>query len=138
MACLTCPQSSEHGACPVIEGQKWAANLWVWNGPRYGLSSVDPETGRTVDLKRGKHAVEPDPTFKVTPLPAAFPVWRRYFDVGALVVAPPVKPFSFLASGRKIDSIRYNTYSTYVKALNNRYLIVQDDEHVAILPLKVE
>ncbi|CAM9298641.1 unnamed protein product, partial [Ectocarpus sp. 4 AP-2014] len=35
--------SSEHGACPVIEGQKWAANLWVWNGPRYGLSSVDPE-----------------------------------------------------------------------------------------------
>ncbi|CAN0543384.1 unnamed protein product, partial [Ectocarpus sp. 12 AP-2014] len=40
---FTIVQSSEHGACPVIEGQKWAANLWVWNGPRYGLSSVDPE-----------------------------------------------------------------------------------------------
>ncbi|CBN75608.1 conserved unknown protein [Ectocarpus siliculosus] len=55
--------SSEHGACPVIDGQKWAANLWVWNGPRYGLSSVDPETGRTVD-KAGNNIV-PDPTFQV-------------------------------------------------------------------------
>ncbi|CAM9507867.1 unnamed protein product, partial [Discosporangium mesarthrocarpum] len=25
--------TSQHGACPVIQGQKWAANLWVWNGP---------------------------------------------------------------------------------------------------------
>ena len=60
-------QASEHGACPVIEGQKWAANLWVWNGPRYGLSSVDPETGRTVDavVTKGGKAVEADPTFQV-------------------------------------------------------------------------
>ena len=26
---------SKHGGCPVLEGTKWAANLWVWNGPRY-------------------------------------------------------------------------------------------------------
>ncbi|CAB1105756.1 unnamed protein product [Ectocarpus sp. CCAP 1310/34] len=61
--------SSEHGACPVIEGQKWAANLWVWNGPRYGLSSVDPETGRTVDKASGVdkagNNIVPDPTFQV-------------------------------------------------------------------------
>lgn len=25
---------SMHGACPVLQGVKWAANLWVWNGPR--------------------------------------------------------------------------------------------------------
>ncbi|CAM9332570.1 unnamed protein product [Ectocarpus sp. 13 AM-2016] len=60
--------SSEHGACPVIEGQKWAANLWVWNGPRYGLSSVDPETGRTVDQASGVNKagnnIVPDPTFQ--------------------------------------------------------------------------
>lgn len=62
---LTPLQSSEHGACPVIRGQKWAANLWVWNGPRYGMSSVDPETGRTVDLNRGANGVNPDPSFKV-------------------------------------------------------------------------
>jgi len=29
-------QSSMHGACPVLGGTKWAANLWVWNGRRYG------------------------------------------------------------------------------------------------------
>eukprot|EP00752_Nemacystus_decipiens_P008301 g7421.t1 len=59
--------ASEHGACPVIEGQKWAANLWVWNGPRYGLSSVDPETGRTIDKVTTKsgQAVQADPTFQV-------------------------------------------------------------------------
>ncbi|KAF0703776.1 Aste57867_7534 [Aphanomyces stellatus] len=28
---------SEHGGCPVLEGTKWAANLWVWNKRRYGL-----------------------------------------------------------------------------------------------------
>lgn len=31
-------RSSLHGACPVVQGQKWAANLWVWNGPRYGYN----------------------------------------------------------------------------------------------------
>ncbi|KAL3809682.1 hypothetical protein ACHAXA_004233 [Cyclostephanos tholiformis] len=29
-------QKSMHGGCPVIRGEKWAANLWVWNGPRNG------------------------------------------------------------------------------------------------------
>ena len=28
---------SLHGGCPVLEGTKWAANLWVWNGRRYGV-----------------------------------------------------------------------------------------------------
>jgi len=26
---------SEHGGCPVLQGEKWAANIWVWNGPIY-------------------------------------------------------------------------------------------------------
>jgi len=30
------PQSL-HGGCPVLAGTKWAANLWVWNGCRYGV-----------------------------------------------------------------------------------------------------
>eukprot|EP00536_Pseudo-nitzschia_multiseries_P001807 jgi/Psemu1/251016/estExt_Genewise1Plus.C_230133 len=25
---------SLHGGCPVLTGEKWAANLWVWNTPR--------------------------------------------------------------------------------------------------------
>ena len=30
--------AAEHGGCPVLEGQKWAANLWIWNDCRYGLA----------------------------------------------------------------------------------------------------
>jgi prolyl 4-hydroxylase len=33
---------SLHGACPVLEGTKWGANLWVWNKARHGLY---PSTG---------------------------------------------------------------------------------------------
>jgi len=29
-------KSSLHGACPVLNDQKYAANLWVWNTPRTG------------------------------------------------------------------------------------------------------
>merc|ERR1712150_47224 len=25
---------AQHGSCPVLNGTKWAANIWVWNGPR--------------------------------------------------------------------------------------------------------
>ncbi|KAF0700330.1 Aste57867_9143 [Aphanomyces stellatus] len=28
---------SVHGGCPVLDGTKWAANLWVWNKRRHGL-----------------------------------------------------------------------------------------------------
>lgn len=35
-------ERSLHGACPVVKGVKWAANLWVWNGPRFGHSATSP------------------------------------------------------------------------------------------------
>lgn len=25
---------ANHGACPVLQGEKYAANLWIWNAPR--------------------------------------------------------------------------------------------------------
>ncbi|CAJ1909421.1 unnamed protein product [Cylindrotheca closterium] len=31
---------SLHGACPVLSGVKYAANLWVWNTPRQGFSGA--------------------------------------------------------------------------------------------------
>jgi len=31
---------SLHGSCPVIQGYKWAANLWVWNRPRDALDKA--------------------------------------------------------------------------------------------------
>jgi hypothetical protein len=30
---------SEHGGCPVLKGDKWGANLWVWNGARLTMKS---------------------------------------------------------------------------------------------------
>jgi hypothetical protein len=41
---------AKHGGCPVLEGSKWAANLWVWNTPRRDFlgapirDDVDPTT----------------------------------------------------------------------------------------------
>ena len=32
---------SVHGACPVLAGSKWSANVWVWNRCRYGLRCPD-------------------------------------------------------------------------------------------------
>ena len=38
--------AAEHGGCPVLEGEKWAANLWIWNSCRYGLScDLEPYDG---------------------------------------------------------------------------------------------
>jgi len=34
--------SSLHGACPVLKGTKWGANLWVWNACRYSQCQDDP------------------------------------------------------------------------------------------------
>jgi hypothetical protein len=67
--------SSLHGACPVLgdDVQKWAANLWVWNGPRNGYSGAPmnpyfessnesetpPDQLKATFINTGK-----DPTFK--------------------------------------------------------------------------
>lgn len=33
---LTLDENSIHGGCPVLKGEKWAANVWVWNRCRFG------------------------------------------------------------------------------------------------------
>lgn len=35
-------EASMHGGCPVLAGTKWAANLWVWNGPRCEYTTPFP------------------------------------------------------------------------------------------------
>lgn len=43
-----------HGACPVLRGEKWGANLWVWNGPVYqpgGLPKIDNPKPYTAHFK---------------------------------------------------------------------------------------
>jgi hypothetical protein len=44
-------QDSLHGACPVLDGTKWGANLWVWNGPRYGYPGA-PVNHDVVEAKQ--------------------------------------------------------------------------------------
>ncbi|CAK0849552.1 unnamed protein product [Prorocentrum cordatum] len=47
-------QQSLHGGCPVLEGEKWAANLWVWNAPRKGtVAASNNELHLTFTLARG-------------------------------------------------------------------------------------
>jgi hypothetical protein len=38
--------NSLHGGCPVLHGEKWAANLWVWNGPRGGFIGSPKNKGK--------------------------------------------------------------------------------------------
>ena len=38
-----------HGGCPVLEGTKWAANLWVWNRPRYGMVPAKKGAGAAAE-----------------------------------------------------------------------------------------
>lgn len=49
--------NSKHGGCPVLQGQKWAANLWVWNKIMpFGSSRF----GDTKDRKNNKKGLPPD------------------------------------------------------------------------------
>jgi len=48
--------ASLHGACPVIEGEKWGANLWIWNAqcwtPEREPGYFDPKVPRA-DARQG-------------------------------------------------------------------------------------
>ena len=60
---------SRHGGCPVLSGEKWAANLWVWNTPRGGFegSPVKAEFANEEPAKQSKAIFKnsgTDPTFK--------------------------------------------------------------------------
>ena len=47
-------EMSHHAACPLIDGIKWGANIWIWNKQRYG----DVRTGDATKLKVTNKAPE--------------------------------------------------------------------------------
>ena len=55
---------SEHGGCPVLAGTKWAANVWVWNGPRYGSKEAKAEFTKQsiIDNLRREATSFPEPS----------------------------------------------------------------------------
>jgi len=42
--------TSYHGGCPVLEGQKWAANVWVWNRKRPFFDKTKTGAGSAVKV----------------------------------------------------------------------------------------
>lgn len=56
----TADESSLHGGCPVLSGEKWAANLWVWNAPRGGFPG-SPVNADVVE-KNKRDGKQPEPS----------------------------------------------------------------------------
>mmetsp|Transcript_45591 Transcript_45591/g.55332 ORF Transcript_45591/g.55332 Transcript_45591/m.55332 type:complete len:666 (+) Transcript_45591:50-2047(+) len=55
----TTDHMSLHGACPVLgDVQKWAANLWVWNGPRGGYPGAPRNRKLSQEQKQTKQKEE--------------------------------------------------------------------------------
>lgn len=79
-------QLSLHGGCPVLEGQKWAANLWIWNGPRVGYPAR-PRKGMsgdsTVDTDQQYEGKEKESQPESKPLP---PIEATFQSMSAGVV----------------------------------------------------
>ncbi|KAL7576628.1 hypothetical protein ACA910_005566 [Epithemia clementina (nom. ined.)] len=48
----TVDNSSEHGGCPVLQGTKWAANLWVWNAARKEFDHAPFKFGQEEEEKK--------------------------------------------------------------------------------------
>jgi len=46
-------QMSLHGGCPVLTGDKWAANLWVWNTPREDFEGAPTRDDLTAEQVKG-------------------------------------------------------------------------------------
>ncbi|KAG7337243.1 2(OG)-Fe(II) oxygenase superfamily protein [Nitzschia inconspicua] len=54
--------ASIHGACPVLNKQKYAANLWVWNTPRTGYSG-SPIKEKFRNKQSSEEAASPSVSF---------------------------------------------------------------------------
>lgn len=60
--------ASLHGACPILDKQKYAANLWVWNTPRQGY----PGAPMNEKLKEKKENAASSPSNEFVKIDAGF------------------------------------------------------------------
>ena len=49
----TLDKYSLHGGCPVLEGHKWSANVWIWNRPKPGKDKALDSEGTGKSKKDG-------------------------------------------------------------------------------------
>ena len=115
---------SIHGGCPVISGQKWAANLWIWNGPRSGFWKKNQETGR---LEKPDFTVV-SASFETTDVEGAELYWEtnRWDN---LIPGQPIKVNTY--PGHKWNVRRDgNIIKTFVvagKKPSQRFILQSDD-----------
>ena len=84
-----------HGGCPVLDGTKWAANLWVWNKAMpFGSSRFGDKKG---DGKNDKNPQSVDVTFS-TQLDAVEIFWKEV-KMGDVAVGVPFNVNSFPGHG---------------------------------------
>ncbi|CAM9296606.1 unnamed protein product, partial [Ectocarpus fasciculatus] len=93
---------SLHGGCPVVMGQKWLGNLWIWNGPRHEYwvdeqGTVGGSAGPLRPPGKGVMPEQPSPTegasvlvsFEAVDVAGAHLFWEDT-DWGELIPGTPV------------------------------------------------
>mmetsp|Transcript_15926 Transcript_15926/g.36606 ORF Transcript_15926/g.36606 Transcript_15926/m.36606 type:complete len:242 (-) Transcript_15926:887-1612(-) len=79
-------ESSKHGGCPVLGGEKWAANLWVWNTPREGFEGspvkehIARQQAESGMVTQTNQPTQLKATFRNTGKDSAFKTAELYFD----------------------------------------------------------
>ena len=97
---------SLHGGCPVLNGTKWAANLWVWNAPRPEFQGAPLK--KPLDDDSTLIANEESPYKKV------IATFENSGDDPRLDQAQLFFEESFFADLSKGESVRVNTFESHV------------------------
>ena len=72
-------RSSLHAGCPVLKGEKWAANLWVWNGARHGYWKENKSTGKSEKISLASSTVRMTAIFSSEITGGAMLYWEDKF-----------------------------------------------------------
>jgi hypothetical protein len=96
--------ASLHGGCPVLKGEKWAANLWVWNTPRDGFLGNPKNPNHVEDEDQDGGA----PTPQYVQIEATFTNLGNEYAEAELYYNED----TFWAKLGK-DPVRVNTYQTH-------------------------
>jgi len=118
---------SIHGGCPVLVGTKWAANLWVWNGPRNGYPKRKRGVGGEEGGAEPRSPAAVKATFK-SEVDAGVHLYWQDQDWGSLKPNAPIKVNTF--EGHEW-SLRLNdeVFASWTvgEELEQVFLLTQDD-----------
>ena len=107
---------SYHGGCPVIQGEKWASNVWIWNRKRPVFDSADKKQVDGNDLKL---------IFLNTKTYTIEVYWKSYDG--------PLKYFDVILPGQ---SYSVDTYTGHVWVIKNKESGEEMETHTAAKGMK--